>query len=309
MRKWIKFMKKQQSRELSIIILSRNTRNLTKQCLNSLKKYQNEADFEVIVSDNGSTDGTLETIKSKYDWVKIIENGTNLGFAAGNNRARKLVSAKFILFLNSDTIVKKGAVIKTLEYLRSHSDVGAITCKVVLPNGKLDKDTRRSFPTPWVSFSHLVLKADRLFPKSRLFAQYWYGFIPENSIHEVDVIQGAFLMTRKKLLDKIDWFDESYFLDGEDIDICWRIKEEGLKRIYYPKAKIVHIKGATKGKQDAKRKVPLKERIKFRMSSVSAMEIFYKKHLRSQYPFLINVLVLFAIKTLRLLRLIKVLIS
>ena len=174
---------------------------------------------------------------------------------------------------------------------------------MVLPDGKLDKDARRSFPTPWVALTHLVLKLDRVFPRSALFSRYWYGYLDENATHEVDAIQGAFFLVRKKILDQVGWFDEDYFLDGEDIDLSWQIKEAGWKIVYYPKVSILHLKGVTKGKNKARRgKVPLKERLKYRLSGVRSMEIFYRKRLWARYPMLVNYLVLTGIKMLKLAR-------
>jgi len=261
------------------------------------------------VPDNGSTDGSCEMVEKKYKWANLIRINKNLGFAAGNNVAKQYCKGEFILFLNSDTLVEKGTLKKTIDYLGKNKDVGAVTCKIVLPDGSFDKDARRSFPTPWVSFTHLVLRIDKLFPKSRLFAKYWYGYISEDETHEVDVLQGAYFLTYKNILDKVGWFDEDYFLDGEDIDLCWKIKQEGLKIIYYPKVKIIHVKGASKGKKEAKKKVPLKNRLKFRMAGVNSMEIFYRKRLWGQYPLILNIFVLLGIKLLKTIRLIQILVS
>ena len=293
--------------KLSIIILNYNTENLTQDCLNSLKKVENELDFEIIVSDNGSTDRSVAMIRKEFSNVRIVENKANLGFAKGNNQARKIAKGKYVLFLNTDTIVYPNTLRETVDYLENHKEIGGLTCKVVLVNGELDKDTRRAFPTPWVSFSHLALPLDRMFPHSKLFAKYWYGYLPEDQKAEVDVIQGAFFLTPKKVLDRVGWFDEDYYLDGEDIDLCWKIKVLGYKIIYYPKVSILHLKGATKGKNKAVGyKAPLAEKLKFRMSSVNSMEIFYRKRLWKHYPLVLNLLVLVGIRIIKLLRYIKV---
>ena len=200
--------------ELSIVVLSYNTTDLLKDCLDSLEKVKDEVNFEVIVVDNDSTDGSPEMIKNNYSYVHLIQKNKNVGFAAGNNSARNVVNGEYVLLLNSDTIVEKNTLRETLKYLKGARDIGALTCKLVLPNGDLDKDARRSFITPWVGLTHLVLKLDRLFPKSKTFSQYWYGYESPDKIHEVDVIQGAYFLTRKKVLDEVSWFDEDYFLDG-----------------------------------------------------------------------------------------------
>lgn len=295
--------------KLSIIVLSYNTQDLLRNCLISLEKVKEELTFEVIVPDNGSIDGSVKMVKKEFPQFKVIKNKRNLGFAAGNNTARKYCQGKYILFLNSDTIVKKGVLKKTVRYMDKNPKVGALTCKLILPNGELDKDARRSFPTPWVSLTHLVLRLDKFFPTSPLFARYWYGYVSENKTHEVDVIQGAYFLSPKKLLDDLNWFDEEYFLDGEDIDICWRIWKKGKKIIYYPKVNILHLKGASKGKKQSKRKVALKSRLKFRMAGVNSMEIFYRKRLWDEYPYILNIFVLTGIKLLKLARLVKVILE
>lgn len=290
--------------KLSIVVLSFNTKDLLGDCLESLTKVRNEVNFEVVVVDNGSSDGTIEMVEEKFPSVFLIQNAANVGFAKGNNSARGKVHGEYVLFLNSDTVVPEGTLRETLDYLSQNSQVGALTCKIVLPTGNLDKDVRRSFITPWVGLTHLILRLDRIFPESKFLARYWYGYLPEDLEHEVDALQGAFFLTRKKILDEIDWFDEDYFLDGEDIDLCWRIKEKGWKIVYYPKVSIIHHKGATKGKVGSVRKkeVSLKERIRYRMAGVDSMEIFYRKRLWSRYPFILNTLVILGIKAIKIVR-------
>lgn len=295
--------------QLSIIILNYNTKELLEDCLNSIKKYEDEVPLEVIVSDNASSDGSSDMVREKFPWVRLIE-GPNEGFSKGNNRARKLVKGEMVLFLNPDTVVKEHVFAKTVAYIREHKDVGALTCKLVLPSGELDKDARRSFPTLWVAFTHLVLPLDRLFPKSSLFAKYWYGYISENTTHEADALECAFFLTYKKILDKVGWFDEGYFFNGEDIDLSWQIKKAGYKLVYYPEVEVIHYKGVTSGKvKKWKHKAPLKNRLRVKMAAMDSMERFYKKNLWSRYPTVLNWFVVLGIKLVKILRWIKVVIS
>lgn len=295
-------------KKLSIVILSYNTKELLRNCLKSIWNHKDEADLEVIVSDNGSSDGSVEMVKHDFPEVLLIENKKNLGFAAGNNKARNLVKGEYVLILNSDTEIKKNSLKETVGYLETHADVGAATCKIVLPNGKPDPDARRTFPTPLVAFSHFS-GIDRIFPNSKLLAKYWYGYLSEDLTHEVDVVQGAFTLVRKKAIDEVGWYDEDYFLDGEDIDVCWKIKRAGYKIVYYPKVSILHIKGASKGKEHSFGRVTKQERIKFINAGVDSMEIFYKKRLWNKYPLLLNLSVILGIKSLKGLRYIKALLS
>lgn len=286
--------------ELSIIVLNYNTKELLRECLSSVKKYEEEVPLEVIVSDNASTDGSPDMVRREFPWVKLVE-GENEGFAKGNNRAKNLVRGKMVLFLNPDTIVNRGVLRETVDYLKSHPYIGALTCKLVLPDGSLDKDTRRRFPTPWISFNRLILRNGY---------KYWYQDVPDNIIQEVDAIQGAFFLTWKKILDKVGWFDENYFFNGEDIDLCWKIRQAGWKIIYYPKVFVYHLKGASTGKSKFwKPKITSKHKIKIKLATVEAMETFYRKRLWSRYPLWFNWFVILGIRIFRYFRWLSVSIS
>ncbi len=282
--------------KLTIIILNHNTKDLTLNCLASIYENKKEVPLEVIVSDNASTDGSVEAIKKKHKWVTVIE-GPNISFSNGNNRARSLTKGKYVLFLNSDTIVYKNTLKKCVEYLEKHNDVGALTCKLVLENGELDKDTRRRLPTPWMSFSRLFLNNGGV---------YWYKDFDENTTHEVETIQGAFFLTRKNVLDKVNWLDEGFIFDGEDLDLSYQISKLGLKIIYYPDVKILHLKGATKGKiKETSVKVDPKTKLNRVMQGVNSMEYLYRKNLWNRYPTIFNYFVLIGIKFLKFIRFLK----
>ncbi len=272
--------------KLSIVILNHDTKDLLFDCLNSLKKVRDELLFEVIVSDNNSSDGSREMVHGQFPWVKLI-TGPNISYSNGNNRAKDIVRGRYILFLNSDTIVHENALKKSVEYLENNNDVGALSCKLVLPNGKLDRDTRRRFPNPWNSFSRLFLKSGR---------NYWYLDVDENKTHEVDVIQGAFFLTKKKILDSVNWFDEKYEFDGEDIDLCFQVKKLGYKIVYYPEVSITHIKKATKNKVGG---------INRKMQGMDSMEYFVRKNLWDRYPLVFNYFVLTGIYLLKFFRFLK----
>ncbi|CAN5344613.1 glycosyltransferase family 2 protein [soil metagenome] len=278
--------------KLSIVILNFNTKELTLKCVDSILKNTTGVDYEILVVDNGSDEKIPKS--KKY---RLIESKENLGFAGGNNLARKFVKGEYVLFLNSDTEVYKNTLKETVNYLNKNKDVGGVTVKMILPNGKLDRDARRSFPTPWVSITHFS-GLDKLFPKSKLFARYWYGYKSTDEIAEVDVFQGAFFMTRKVILEKVGWFSEDYFLDGEDLDLSWKIKNEGWKLIYYPNVSILHIKKASKKKRSLKSK----------MAGVNSMEIFYIKHQWENYPLILNLVVIIAIYFMKMTRFIKAII-
>lgn len=277
---------------VTIVIVSYNTKDLLIACLDSIEKFS-DVSHEIIISDNGSIDGTIEALRKRE--VTLIENNRNLGFSKGNNIAKEKAQGEYILFLNPDTLLHEKVLSRTINYLKTHKAVGAITCKVLLPNGTLDPDTRRSFPTPWVALTHFS-GLDRIFKKSPVFSRYWYGYLSPEKSHEIDALQGAYFLTRKELLNEVGWFDEAYFMDGEDIDLCWKIWQAGYSIMYFPEVSITHIKKGSKSKNRSLRSV---------MGGVNAMETFYRKRLQTRYPFLLNVFVLIGIKMLRFLRIIK----
>ncbi len=286
-----------QKPELSVIILNYNTKELLSDSLDSIKAHMDEVPMEVIVSDNSSNDGSQEMVKKKFPWVKFIE-GPNEGFSKGNNRARPFVNGEMVLFLNPDTLVHKNVFSWTVRYLKEHPKVGAVTCKLVLPDGSMDKDVRRRFPTPRISFNKLVLGKTR---------EYYYEYIPETATHEVEAIQGAFFLTYKKLLDKVGWFDERYFFDGEDVDLCYQIHKEGYSLVYYPDVYITHLKGVTKGKVKKWRfKVSDAQRKKLRLAGVASMELFYRKNLWKKYPLWFSYFVVFGINIFKVVRYVRV---
>lgn len=273
---------------LSIIILSHNTKRITLDCLKSIEKVGDEIDFEVIVSDNASTDGSVNAIKNNYKWVKIVE-GPNISFSNGNNRARKLVNGKYVLLLNSDTLIHKNTLKKCVDYFELNDNIGALTCKLVLPDGSLDKDARRRFPTPWMSFYRLFFGYGK---------KYWYGDVSPDVTQEVDAIQGAFFLTTKQILDKVGWLDEKFIFDGEDLDLSFQIKKLGYKIIYYPDIYITHIKKASRNKLTD-------IQLQRKMQGINSMEYFYTKNLWGNYPTVFNYFVLLGIKLLKLIRYIR----
>lgn len=291
--------------ELSIIILNYNVKDLLLNCLESIFKNKQslrsgdlktkEDKWQIIVVDNASSDGSVEAVKKHYPQAEIIASKGNLGFAGGNNLGVKLAKAPVILFLNPDTVIVNDAIQKTLEILLSNPDYGAITCKVELPDGKLDYSCHRGFPTPWNSFAYFS-GLSKAFPHSPIFAGYTASFLNKNQSHEIDCLTGAFLMVRKIAGDQISWWNTDYFWNGEDIEFCYSLKEKGWKIFYYPESKIIHFKGSSA-------KLAKAETIEH---GISAMRIFYKKHYYKKYPFLFRDFVLGGIKLLEQYRKLKI---
>jgi len=300
-------MSKEENPDLSIIILNYNVRDLLLKCLESVFKNKKASDnWQVIVVDNASSDGPVAAVKDKFKQVELIENKENLGFARGNNVGVKKALAPVVLFLNPDTLVVDGAIQKSLTYLLSNPDIGALGCRVELPNGKLDYSSHRGFPTPWNSFCYFSGLA-KLFPKVSFLAGYTATYLDTRTTHELDCVSGSFLMVRKIAGDQINWWDEDYFFNGEDIEFCFCLKQKGWQIFFYPEVKIIHFKGSSSGLQSsAASKVTHLVRMKSASYAASAMRIFYLKHYYQSYPPLFRDLVLWGIRILEHYRKLKI---
>ncbi len=280
---------------LSIIILTYNAKEITLDAVSSIEKnYLKEVEngkFEIIVTDNASTDGTLEFFKNYKKKTKIknfdiIDNGGNIGFSKGNNKGIPYAHGKYVLFLNNDTIVYKDSLNYMLEFMEAHPDAGAASCKLINKDGEIDFNCHRGFPTPWNSFcyfSHL----QRIFPRSKFFAGYTQGWENLNTTHEVDAIEGAFMLVPYEVGKKVDWWDEDYFFYGEDLQFCYNIKKLGYKIYYVGEVSIMHIGGASSGIKKKTANITtanIDAKIMLQTERFNAMKIFYEKNYKNKYP-------------------------
>ncbi len=293
--------------QLSIIIVSYNTEELLTDCLDSVAKAAKDLETETFVIDNNSLDRTVETVKQKFPWVKLIANPNNLGFSKANNLALKIAKGKYILVLNPDTVLEGDTLFKMLEFMDKNPEYSMATCKVELESGKLDLDARRRFPTPWRSFCHFS-HLSKVFKNITFFSEYYMDDIPQDQEHEIDACAGAFMFIRSSILKKVGFFDEDFFFYGEDLDLCYRFRQNGYKIVYTPITKIIHYKGASSGiKKHSKHlsKITSGSKAKAIRESTRAMKLFYKKHYQTKYPFFITQPILVAISALTFIRLLK----
>lgn len=287
-------MKKQPKIKLSIVIVNFNTRDLLAKCLLSLPRCDV---FKIIVVDNASTDGSAAMVRKDFPKVTLLASRTNDGYAKNNNKARKVAEGEYVLFLNSDTEVYSGTGEAMADYMDRNSEVGIATCLTILPDGSLYYACHRGFPTLWNSLCYFLGLA-RMFPKVKLFAGYTATYLPIDKIHEIDACSGTFLMIRKNLLDEVGWFDEDYFAFGEDIEMCYRVKELGYKVMFNPTVSILHHWGASSGLKSTSKMVTtarLENSQRWNWARYQAMKLFYNKHYRRKYPELVHGLVFFAI--------------
>ncbi len=282
---------------LSIIILSYNTAAVTLDCINSIivSVQESKLDYEIIVVDNASTDDSvkmLETLKAQMPpqvTFKLCVNKKNLGYTAGNNAGLSLATGDYVLYLNSDVLLKNINFDVLIDYMNAHPAVGALSVKVVLRNNKLDMASHRGFPTVWNSFNYFAKLETLTAPipvLNRLFGGYHLTSKDMNTIHEIDAISGAFFLSRSKLLKKLHGFDEDYFMYGEDLDLSYRIRKLGFVIVYYPLYTVLHLKYQSGlGRGDAIVKTKTKDHF------YDSMKIFYRKHYERNTPWLINFLV------------------
>lgn len=294
--------------KLSIVIVNYNTRQLLADCLASLVEAESpDGGVEIIVVDNASSDGSQAMVKELFPQIILIESNQNLGFSAANNRGTAVASGDMVLFLNSDTCVAPDALKKPVDYLDNHPEVGALTVKLVYPNGERDPDNHRGFPTPWNALCHFS-GLNRLFPNRPQFNGYFQSFADFSTTHAVPVIAGSYMLMPMALCRQLEGWDEVYFFYGEDIDFCYRINQAGYKIIYYPEVEVIHYKGASSGlrKESAHLAKPPKEtRIRVAKESVRAMKIFYRKFYQQQYPWALTAVVLTGIQLRGWLRILK----
>jgi GT2 family glycosyltransferase len=253
--------------DLSIIIVNYNVKYFLEQCLHSVLNSSKKIKSEIFVVDNNSVDGSCMMIKEKFPGVKLIENKKNLGFARANNQAIKKATGKYVLILNPDTVVEEDTFEKCLKFMESHNEAGSLGVKMIDGKGRYLPESKRSLPTPEVAF-YKIFGLSSLFSKSRRFGQYHLGYLDKEQIHEVDVLPGAFILVRRKLLLDIGLLDENFFMYGEDIDLSYRIKQAGYKNYYFPETTIIHYKGESTKKGS----------INYVVLFYNAMIIFAKKH-------------------------------
>lgn len=266
--------------DISILILNYNTRDLTLQTIRSVLQSVTEYTYEIILVDNASTDGAVDVIRSEFPVITVIANDANVGFARANNQAMQIAKGRYILLLNSDTVVQPDTLNVMVRYMDTHPDVGASGCKVVLPDGSLDRACLRGFPTPEASF-YYAFGFSKLFPGNPRFSQYQLNHLDPDQPHRIDCLVGAFMLVRREAIEQVGMLDEAFFMYGEDVDWCYRIKDAGWGISYYPLTQIIHYKGASS------RRKPVKIVYEF----YRAMWVFHRKHYIKKYSWFINAMV------------------
>ena len=272
--------------KLSVIIVNYNVEYFLDQCLSSVNKAMENIDGEVFVVDNNSIDGSNDMVLKKYPTVKLIANKKNVGFSTANNQGIKKSKGEYILLLNPDTVVEHNTFEKVIYFMDGHPDAGALGVKMLDGSGNFLPESKRGLPIPSTAF-YKMFGISSLFPRSKRFAKYHLGHLDKDKIHKVDILPGAFMLLRKKTLDKVGLLDESFFMYGEDIDLSYRIILSGYSNYYYPETRIIHYKGESTKKTS----------VNYVLVFYNAMVIFAKKHFTQKnaklFTSLINIAIYF----------------
>lgn len=229
--------------DVSIIIANWNTCDTLRDCLKSIYEEAGNIQFEVIVVDNASSDGSVETIKSEFPGVILIENSENKGFACANNVGIQASKGRYVCLINSDIIVLEDCIEKLMSFMDEHPGTGMAGPRILNPDRTLQRSCRH-FPTIWNNLCQ-ALSLNHLFPKSRFFSGAFMNYWNHDSIRSVDVLGGCFWMVRRKSLNEVGLLDENFFIYGEDLDWCRRFHQVGWDVVFYPRAEAIHIGGAS----------------------------------------------------------------
>lgn len=331
-------------KKISFIINNYCTRELVeKNIQNILDSYEN---CEVIFVDSGSSDGSADLVQEKFGSnpkVTLVRT-LNYGVASAYNLGLERATGDYLLYLGTDAFPTKKALDSLVDYMDKNPDVGLATASLYTRDGSLDMDAHRGLPTPWVSITHL-LYLDKLFPHSKFFDGYSLGYKDLSTVHEIDVCISHFMFVTLEAQKKVGKWDTDYWVYGEDIDFCYRIKQVGYKIMYLGNVKVLHYKGASvargssediknvmntdfdsvsfKNETIAKKSAAqtailatkrvgstkLWMRIKTARESTRAMRLFYKKHLMKKYPLSLTWLVFLGIWINEQLKVAKILIN
>ncbi len=233
--------------DVSILIVSWNVKDLLRDCLKSLKQDAGNVRYETIVVDNQSSDGSPEMIRQEFPWVTFVEPHANLGFGRGNNLAFENARGRWTLLLNPDTVVLDRAIEKLVSFADAQPKAGAVGGRTLKADLSLERSCVWGSPGLWPMVCKSV-GLQLMFKNSRLFNREAMDWWPRDTIREVDVITGCFLMIRTEVYRKTGGFDPRFFMYAEEVDLCWRIKKLGWKLMFTPEAQIIHLVGASAAK-------------------------------------------------------------
>ena len=252
--------------QLSVIILNYNVRYFLELCVLSVQKALETIEGEIIVIDNNSSDDSCTMMKQRFPKVKLIQNKENVGFPKGNNIGVAQAQGEYICILNPDTVVAEDTFTKVLAFAKRQKNIGIVGCKLIDGAGNFLPESKRGVPTPWVAFTK-ISGLYKLFPKSKIFGEYYAGHLNENQTGKVAILVGAFMVMKRDLYLEVGGFDEDCFMYSDDIDLSYQILKKGKSNYYFDESAVIHYKGESTIKDETYLK-------RFQ----EAMQFFYKKH-------------------------------
>jgi GT2 family glycosyltransferase len=227
--------------DISVVVVSFNTRDLLRDCLVALRKESEGIATEVFVVDSASRDGSADMVEAEFPEVKLIRSSLNLGFAGANNKAFPLATGRYIVLLNSDAFLRPFALRRSIDYMDADAHIGLGGARLIGADGSWQASCRM-FPSPlndFLSLSGLAAK----FPKSRFFGRQDHTWADQNVAADADWVPGAYSIIRRTVLEEVGYFDEQFFLYYEEVDLCRRIKKAGYVVRYWPDVVVVHLGG------------------------------------------------------------------
>ena len=226
--------------DLTIIIVNWNVKELLRDCLESIYSQTQEITFEIVIVDNGSSDGSVEMVGKEFPEVKLITNKENLGFAKANNQAMRESKGRNITLLNTDTVILGGALVTMVRFMDAYKEVGAVGPKILNPDKTIQLPCGRHSPTLLTELWDFT-KLSSLFPRSQIFGRALMSYWPHDDTREVELISGACMMVRKDTIEQIGLMDEHFFLYGDETDWCYRMRKNGWKIYLHADAEVIHL--------------------------------------------------------------------
>ncbi len=252
--------------DLSVVVVSRDVRDLLAACLESLHQSDNGFVIETLVVDAASSDGSSAMVRKRFPAVRQLASRENLGFTRGNNWAIRLARGRHVMLLNPDTVVRPGALRALVTFLDAHPDVGVAAPKLVFPDGSV-QSSRRRFPRPVTGFVESTV-LERWLGRSRVVREYRLDDGPADAPQDVDWVVGAAMVVRREAFEQAGLLDERFFMYSEEVDLCRRIRAAGWRVVYVPDAVVVHHEGRSSEQNLVQRNLDFHES-RFR---------YYRKH-------------------------------
>jgi GT2 family glycosyltransferase len=264
--------------DVAIIIVNWNGKDLLRRCLDAVQQTVQQVSHVTYVVDNHSSDGSAEMVRAEYPWVKLIANTENLGFAKANNQAMRLSleESRYVLLLNSDAFVKANCIDYMVTFMDQHPEAGLGAPKLLYEDGRLQRSCY-SFPTLWTEFT-IALGADKFLSKVPFFGDYNLTHWGYDTVREVDVIMGAFMLARREAVQQVGLMDEAFFMYSEEVDWCYRFQAAGWKTLFTPAVECIHLWGGSSRQVKVESLLRLyKARVQFARKHYSGLTTFLYK--------------------------------